>query len=149
MLHTPTTTPQDLTDQGWKLHNLPGFMEQAGPLWSLVSEDGTRRYGCLMEDKHLNAAGIVHGGVLLTLADHAASAAAWLHTQRQTCVTVHLDAQFLAPAHSGNWVVCTVEISHSTNSLVFARVQLHCEAQLLLSAQGLLKILPAPTKKIS
>ena len=84
---------------------------------------------------------MVHGGVLLTLADHAMSAVAWQHSQRQPCVTVQLDSQFVAAGKEGDWMVCAVQITHSTRSMVFARAQLHVGEQLLLNAQGILKVI--------
>lgn len=137
--------PQNLVTAGWKLHDLSGHMGHTGPLWSLASGDGLWRYGLLLEAKHLNPAGVVHGGVLLTLADHAMSAVAWQHSLRQPCVTVQLDSQFVASAKAGDFVVCDAQITHSTRSMVFVRAQLWVQAQLLLNAQGIMKVLTAKT----
>ena len=138
-------TPESLTATGWKQHTLQGHMGQMGPLWSQPLETGGWRYGMCMEDRHLNPAGMVHGGVLLTLADHAMSAVAWQHSQRQPCVTVQLDSQFLAPARAGDWVQARVDITHSSRSMVFASAQLWVGSQQVLQAQGILKVLAAPT----
>lgn len=139
--HTPAQTPESLVAAGWKSHALPGHMGQIGPLWSQSLPTGGWRYGMLMEAHHLNPAGMVHGGVMLTLADHAMSAVAWQHSQRQPCVTVQLDSHFVAAGKEGDWVECEVQISHSTRSMVFARAELRARGQLLLSAQGILKVL--------
>lgn len=134
-------TPESLAAAGWKRHDLRGHMGQVGPLWSLPLATGGWRYGMLMQAQHLNPAGVVHGGVLLTLTDHAMSAVAWQHCQRQACVTVQLDAHFVAAGKEGDWVECEVQISHSTRSMVFSCATLHVQGQLLLSAQGILKVL--------
>lgn len=139
--HALAHTPESLAAAGWKSHALQGHMGQIGPLWSQPLATGGWRYGMRMEARHLNPAGRVHGGVLLTLADHAMSAVAWQHSQRQPCVTVQLDSHFVAAGQAGDWVVCEVQISHSTRSMVFARAELRAQGQLLLSAQGILKVL--------
>lgn len=130
--------------EGWRRHDMAGHMGQLGPLWSRRTEDGQWHYGLLMQAQHLNPAGIVHGGVLLTLADHAMSAVAWQHSQRQPCVTVQLDNQFLASARAGDWVQAQVHITHSTRSLVFASAQLWVGSQQVLQTQGILKVVAAP-----
>lgn len=135
-------TPQTLAEQGWKMQPMPGHMGAIGPIWMQAREDGLWRYGLLIEDKHLNPAKIVHGGVLLTLADHAMSSVAWLHRQRQPCVTVQLDSQFIGPARAGDFVVCEAHISHGTRSMMFMRAELFVKDQLVLTGQGIMKMLP-------
>lgn len=130
--------------QGWRRHDIGGHIGHIGPLWSRQGADGQWYYGLRMQAQHLNPARIVHGGVLLTLADHAMSAVAWQHTHRQSCVTLQLDSQFLAPAQQGDWVHAQVRITHSTRSMVFATVQLWSGSQQVLQAQGILKVLAAP-----
>lgn len=144
--HEIAHTPERLALAGWKQHALAGHMGHIGPLWSQALADGGWRYGLLAQAHHLNPAGMVHGGVLLTLADHAMSAVAWQHSQRQPCVTVQLDSQFVAAGKEGDWMVCAVQITHSTRSMVFARAQLHVGEQLLLNAQGILKVIATREK---
>jgi hypothetical protein len=52
---------------GWKIVKPIGFGELVGPIW----RQGDARFGFVVEQKHLNFADIVHGGMLTTLADHA------------------------------------------------------------------------------
>ena len=73
----------------------------------------------LAEERHTNPAGIVHGGMLTTLLDHALSVIAWEANERKPCITVALDVQFLAPARPGDFVVAAGRIVRQTSSLVF------------------------------
>lgn len=143
-----THIPETLAAAGWKVLDMPGHMGAMGSIWLFPREDGLWLYGLLIEAKHLNPAGIVHGGVLLTLADHAMSSVAWLHKQRQPCVTLQLDSQFIAPAKAGDLVVCDARISHSTRSMVFMRVELSVQQQLVLTGQGIMKLLTQRTEKV-
>lgn len=65
-----------------------------GPLFTR-QEDGGWAYALLPTAAHLNPAGVVHGGLLATLIDHALSAIAGQASGRVPCVTVQLDSHFL------------------------------------------------------
>lgn len=129
---------EHLEARGWKQRSLSGFVQTAGPLWTRRTEDGWH-YGFHCDERHLNPAGVVHGGALLTLLDHAVSTVAWEAMDRQPCVTVQLDSQFLAPARSGQFVEAHVQVEHKTRSLVFLRARLVTGDVSLLVGQAILK----------
>ena len=57
----------------------------------------------LFDQQHLNPAARVHGGALMTLLDHAISSTAWEACDRQPCVTVQMDTQFLGAVEAGQF----------------------------------------------
>lgn len=79
MMHADAKDP---SLSGWKPRSLEGFFGLVGPLWAR-KEEGAWAYGFVAEKKHTNAAGIVHGGMLATLIDHALSAIAWEANDRR------------------------------------------------------------------
>lgn len=125
--------------QDWKLKELPGFMGVAGPLWTRRTHDGWQ-YGLNTTDKHLNPAGVVHGGALLTLADHVMSAVAWEACERQPCLTLDMSAQFLSSVRNGDWLTATAQVVRQSRSLIFMEVALDVESKVAFKAQALLKI---------
>ncbi len=129
---------ETLVAGGWKERALPGFMGHAGPLWTRREGDAWA-YGMRLEDKHLNPAGRVHGGALMTLLDHAVSAVAWEAAGRVPCVTLQLDSQFLGAALAGQFAEVRVGIVRQTGSLVFARAELAANGEPLMIAQAILK----------
>lgn len=133
-----TTDPASLEAAGWKSRELPGFMGLMGPLWTR-REDDTWAYGLRMEAKHLNPAQRGHGGALMTLMDHAISAVAWEACGRKPCVTIQMDSQFQGAALQGQFVEVRVWVTNQTGSLLFARAEMVAGAQLIMSAQALLK----------
>lgn len=133
-----TTDPASLEAAGWKSRELPGFMGLMGPLWTR-REDDTWAYGLRMEAKHLNPAQRGHGGALMTLMDHAISAVAWEACGRKPCVTIQMDSQFQGAALQGQFVEVRVWVTNQTGSLLFARAEMVAGAQLITSAQALLK----------
>ena len=50
-----------------------GFGGHVGPLYRLPHEGDRPRFGFRVEQKHMNSAGSVHGGMLMALADVAMS----------------------------------------------------------------------------
>ena len=125
--------------EGWKRRTLPDFIGLAGPLWTRKQGDSWE-YGILAEQKHVNPAGIVHGGMLMTLLDHALSAIAWEANGRKPLVTVALDVQFLAPARPGDLVAATGRIVRQTSSLVFLQGSLAVDGQQIAVASAILKL---------
>ena len=133
---------------GWKPHQLPGFMGLAGPLWSR-REDGDRAhwahwanwaYGLQVQAHHLNPAGVVHGGALLTLMDHALSTIAWQAAERQPCLSLQLDSHFLASVGEGGFVEVRGRVTRRTRSLIFLQGLATQGGAPVLQAQAIMKI---------
>ena len=108
----------DPAREGWTPRTLPGFAGLVGPLWTRREGDGWA-YAILVEDRHSNPAGLAHGGLVSTLADHALSVVAWEANARRPCITVALDVRFLAPARPGDLVVARGRVVRQTGSLAF------------------------------
>jgi uncharacterized protein (TIGR00369 family) len=129
----------DPVQDGWKAPDLPGFFGLVGPLWAR-KEGETWAYGVLAEAKHTNPAGIVHGGMLTTLLDHALSAIAWEANGRKPCLTVALDTHFLAPARPGDFIAARGRIVRQASSLAFAQGSLTVQERAIANASAILKI---------
>ena len=130
----------NLLSRGWKKRSLGGFIDCAGPLWTCKEESGWA-YGILAEDRHLNSARMVHGGLLGTLMDHALSSIAWEASGRRKCVTLQMDMHFLAPASTGMFIEARGRVIHDTASTLFMQGMLTVESRPVTSAQALMKIL--------
>lgn len=131
------------TNADWQVRSIQGFIAHAGPLWARREGDGWA-YGFAIGEQHLNPAGVVHGGALLTLMDHAMSTVAWQAAGRVPCVTLQLDSHFAAPVLPGQFVEARAEVAKRTGSLVFMRGELRVGDSLVLGAQALMK--PLTTK---
>lgn len=129
----------DPTLEGWKARELPGFFGLVGPLWTKKEGDAWA-YGFLAEDRHTNPAGIVHGGMLTTLLDHALSVVAWEANDRKPCITVALDVHFLAAARPGDLVVARGMVVRQTASLAFTRGSLTVRDDEIATASAIMKI---------
>jgi acyl-coenzyme A thioesterase PaaI-like protein len=83
--------------------------------------EGAREFATLLDERHLNAASVAHGGVLMTFADAVLGYAIWDATERAPCVTVSQQTQFLAAAAAGDFITCRPVIVRRTREIVFAR----------------------------
>jgi uncharacterized protein (TIGR00369 family) len=127
---------------GWSLRPACGFFELLGPLWTKRDESG-RAYGFLAEPRHLNPVGIVHGGMLVTLADQALSAIAWEAAERTPCVTIQLDTHFVASVSPGEFVEARGRAVRRTRSVVFVQGALSVGRREVMTATGVWKVLEA------
>jgi uncharacterized protein (TIGR00369 family) len=130
----------DPLQHGWKQRELPGFVGLVGPLWTR-KEDNAWAYAVWAEGRHGNPAGLVHGGLLVTLLDHALSAIAWEANGRKPCVTVALDTQFLAAARPGDFLEARGRIAQQTSSLVFMQGSIMVATREIVTATAILKVL--------
>ncbi len=77
--------------------------------------------GLSVADKHANARGSAHGGLLLTLADIALGYTAASSTDPPLVLTtVNISADFAGHARVGDWVEAHVDIQKIGGRLVFA-----------------------------
>jgi uncharacterized protein (TIGR00369 family) len=136
----------DPGSQGWKPHrNLdnPGFIGLIGPLWARLEAEGQWAYAFQAGPQHVNGRGIVHGGMLMSFADHALGMIVWTAVERRACVTVGLNNQFLAPVQQGDWVEGRGRILRQTRSLVFIQGALSVAGKEVMVCDGIWKILGA------
>jgi len=131
---------EELAAVGWKARELPGFIHTAGPLWTRREDTGWA-YGIVTGPAHANPAGLVHGGVLTTLLDHAISTVAWEAADRKPCVTVQLDTHFLAAARPGDFIEARARVLRAAASLVFMQGSLTSGGADIATATAVMKIL--------
>ena len=73
----------------------PGFMKHnGGVLFRMISEN-EYEFKSTINDNHLNAANITHGGYLSSLIDAGAGTAAHRASGNSPCVTISLDLKFI------------------------------------------------------
>ena len=111
-----------------------------GPIYE-TGEVPHRRFGLLVDERHVNLRGVIHGGMLMTLADLTLGAAVWDLTDRAPCVTMNLQSQFLKEAKAGDFIAVIPEITRRTRTMVFARVDFHVGDETIFTAQSVWKLL--------
>lgn len=132
----------DPEHEGWRAMPKLALPGAIGVPWSRRI-DGVWRYGLLTSDAHLNPQGVVHGGVLMTLTDHALSLLAWEAAGRAPCTTIQLNTQFLNVVRPGDFVWVDGEVTRRTRTLVFTRGLLRVAERTVGAADGVWRILRA------
>jgi len=134
--------PFDPAAEGWKPFDTTGLAGTLGPFWSRRDGAGWR-YGLLTDERHANRLGLVHGGVLMTFADQLMGMTAWQAVERQPCVTLQMDTQFISAAKLGDFLEGTAEVVRATRSVVFVRGALCAAGREIITATGIWKRLRA------
>ena len=118
-----------------------GFMKHnGGVLFRNVSEN-EYEFKSTINENHLNAAGITHGGYLSALIDAGAGTAAHRSADNAPCVTISLDLKFIGASKIGDEIEGNVKILKKTKTLVFLFCELKCDDKIITSASGVWKIL--------
>ena len=134
-----------MSDKFEQISLKPGFMKHnGGVLFRNISET-EYEFKSIINENHLNAAGITHGGYLSALVDAGAGTAAHRTAQNSPCVTISLDLKFIGASKIGDEIVGNVKILKKTKTLIFLFCELRCNNKIITSASGVWKILKIKT----
>jgi uncharacterized protein (TIGR00369 family) len=125
---------------GWVLQShRDTFSGHAGPFYFRPMDDQRPGVGFFSEARHANAHDMVHGGALLTLADMSL----WDICRRAAgpfrAVTLTLNSEFVAPGPIGRFIIASGEAVKIGKSIMFARGDVRCGDEVLLTFSGALK----------
>ena len=121
---------------GWKIVKPIGFGEVIGPIW----RHGDARFGFVVEQKHLNFADIVHGGMLATLADQAMGMTALRASGNKPHATMELNIQFVGAVRLNEFVEAHCEVVRLTRAIIFMQSRLVVGTRAVANATGIWKI---------
>ena len=119
----------------------PGFMKHNGGVLFRNITDNEYEFKSKINENHLNAAGITHGGYLSALIDAGAGTAAHRSAENAPCVTISLDLKFIGVSKVNDEIIGNVKILKKTKTLVFLFCELKCNGKIITSASGVWKIL--------
>ena len=118
-----------------------GFMKHNGGVMFRNISESEYEFKSVINENHLNAAGITHGGYLAALIDAGAGTAAHRSSQNAPCVTISLDLKYIGASKIGDEIIGHVKILKKTKTLVFLFCELVCNDKIITSASGVWKIL--------
>jgi uncharacterized protein (TIGR00369 family) len=119
----------------------PGFMKHNGGLLFRNISETEYEFKSTVNEKHLNAAGITHGGYLAALIDAGAVTSAHRAANDAPCVTISLDLKFISSSKVGDEIIGKTKILKKTNTLIFLFCELMCNEKIIASASGIWKVL--------
>ena len=118
-----------------------GFMKHNGGVMFRNISESEYEFKSVINENHLNAAGITHGGYLAALIDAGAGTAAHRSAQNAPCVTISLDLKYIGASKIGDEIIGHVKILKKTKTLVFLFCELKCNDKIITFASGVWKIL--------
>lgn len=114
------------------------YSELVGPIYDFVGDEDVAARGFRVAQKHINRAGIVHGGMLMSFADLVLSRGV-RKASAGPGVTVRMTTEFLGPAHLGDWVEGEARVSRTTKTLVFVDAEIRANGHIILTASGVFR----------
>ena len=116
------------------------FETLVGPFCYTVLADGTVRAAFQPEPRHLNGAGAIHGGCLMSFADFALFALAH-HALKDgvNAVTLTCNSEFLGAGSLDGPVEAKGQVLRDTRSLIFVQGSLEQGGKAILAFSGVLK----------
>ena len=119
----------------------PGFMKHNGGLLFKTISENEYEFKVTINENHLNAARITHGGFIAAVVDAGAGSAAHRVADNKPCVTISLELKFISAIQLGQELVGTTKIQKKTKSMVFLTCELKVENKIVATASGVWKIL--------
>ena len=130
-----------MSDKFEQISTKPGFMKHNGGILFRNISETEYEFKTTINENHLNAIGITHGGFICSLIDAGAGTAAHRCAGQTPCVTVSLDLKFIATTKIGDEIVGFTKILKKTESMVFLICHLKSKDKIIASASGIWKIL--------
>lgn len=130
----------DPSAHGWHARDSMGFNALIGPLWTR-HDGGANALGLIVEEKHLNRRGHIHGGVLASFADNLLARVSAAAVDPKPIATMQLNVHFVAPAHLHEFLEGQGEVVRATRSVVFVAGRLLVGKRIVAAVDGIWKIL--------
>lgn len=112
------------------------FLDLIGPLYSRRT-DTSLAFALIIDDRHVNARGSAHGGVLAGLADVALGyATSGSQDPPARLTTASLTIDFAGAISAGETVIATVDVQRVGRRLAFANCYLHTNGRRVVRASA-------------
>jgi len=118
-----------------------GFMKHNGGILFKTISKNEYQFKTTINENHLNAAGITHGGFIATLVDAGAGTAAHRSADGNQCVTISLELKFISAVQLGQELIGSALIQKKTRSMIFLTCELKSNQKIVATASGIWKII--------
>ena len=118
------------------------FTDPWEPLYSKRSSRAVHM-GLRLAKAHTNARGLIHGGLIASLADNSmgyscAQATGW----RTTFVTISLAVDFVGSANIGQWLAVESDVIKTGSTICFAQCMIKADDVTIARANGTFRVVP-------
>jgi uncharacterized protein (TIGR00369 family) len=118
------------------------FTDPWEPLYSRKTDQGVSM-GLRLGKPHTNSRGLIHGGLVASLADNSmgyscAQATGWT----TSFVTVTLAVDYIGSAKIGQWLAVECEVIKTGSTLCFAQSLIKADDAVIARANGTFRVVP-------
>ena len=114
------------------------------PLYSKKTEKAVTM-GLRLAKAHTNARGLIHGGLIASLADNSMGYSCAQATDWTTSfVTVTLSVDYVGSAEIGQWLAVECEVIKIGSTLCFAQALIKADDVVIARANGTFRVVPKP-----
>ncbi|WP_133365375.1 PaaI family thioesterase [Qipengyuania sediminis] len=124
---------------GWQVWQSDAFEQRAGPFYEKTDQSGGAVIAFRAEARHMNGAGFMHGGCLMTFADSALFTIARRAMDGAHGVTLNLAGDFLEAVRAGQWVEARGEVTRGGGKTIFIRGLVTADGTPALSFTGIIR----------
>ena len=124
---------------GWSTWMSDAFEQRAGPFFERREESGAMVAAFRAEDRHMNGAGFMHGGCMMTFADSALFTIATDALAGSHGVTMHLAGDFLDPARVGQLIEARGEVVRAGGKTIYVVGIVSADGTPVLSFNGIIR----------
>ncbi len=124
---------------GWRYWDGDPFERQSGPFYMRREADGSYASAFRTQDRHMNGAGFLHGGCLMTFADFALFSIATDALGEDAGVTMNLSGDFLGAAGPGALLEARGEVTRGGGKTIFVRGLVTADSEPALSFTGIIR----------
>ena len=107
--------------------------------WVLEPGEDRVEVGLLAQELHANEYGMVHGAVLMMLADASLCMNSRWHDKAEGAITVQINSNFVAAAIVGEFLQSRSQVTRRTRNLSFVTTEIVVGERVCLQATGIIK----------
>ena len=120
------------------------FTDPWEPLYSKKTDKAVVM-GLRLAKAHTNGRGLIHGGLIATLADNAMGYSCAQATNWTTSfVTVSLAVDYVGSAGIGQWLAAESDVLRTGSTLCFAQCLVKADNAVIARASGTFRVVPKP-----
>lgn len=127
-------------DENFRNISKVGFMKHNGGLEFKKISSNEYKFQTTIQEYHINASGVTHGGFVMSMLDSGMGTAAHQVIDGKA-VTISLNTNFIAGSKVGDVISGYAKIKKKTSSLIFMYGEIKTNEKLLATAEGIWKIL--------
>ena len=118
------------------------FTEPWEPLYSKKTENAVI-IGLRLAKPHTNSRGLIHGGLIASLADNAMGySCALVMGWTTSLVTISLAVDYVGSAEIGQWLAVESEVIKTGNTICFAQSLIKADDTVIARANGTFRVVP-------